>query len=468
VLHPDLCASGATAAVSRRDKFRLATVAMVGASAIAVTPLTQGAVELQQAQTRAYDLTASMVASDSPVEVYGQFFSNTFSNLQLLGSAIAADPAPILSQILENQQGYANEFGAAFEAIPASLETWWAGSNGKARLMMAQASLEAGDFDQAYRWFNHSLLYAFSAAFGPLIAPGLILSGIPRGSTEYLAGMPEQMSQNFTNVVANVFTSFVLTTTLFQGSIGIFSGAAFELSRTVETIAGSAASGDVPGIVNALVNTPALLANAMLNGFDYGDVDDPNTPGNDNQTEWPALLTFADPGEQGGLRIVAGVLQQLLINLPKRIADAIDNSPVVVPPVVTPPVVTPPVTTPTVQLVTVDVPAPSATTEQTVEAPKAEAAAAAVEDDDTTEAAEAKATEAAEAADAEAADEAAEAKATEAAEAAEAAETKAAEAAEAAETKAAEAADAKDAVKSTDAGESNESTATDNSSSDSE
>ncbi|WP_234789977.1 MULTISPECIES: hypothetical protein [Mycolicibacterium] len=323
---PALSSSGAAPAVTRKDRFLLAGVAMVSASAIAVTPVAQNTTVIEQAKSFAYDLTAStMDATASPVDVYGTLVSNTFSNLELLGAALAANPAPFLSQVLENQQGYAAKFGAAFEAIPTNLKNWYEGPNGQARLAQAQEALEAGDIGEAYRWFNHSMLYAFQGAFGSLIAPGFILSGIPRGGTEYLAGIPEQIAQNFTNVIAATFTSSVVVSAVFQGAFATVSGPAFELARVAEAISTSVAAGDVQGAFNAVVNTPGILVNAALNGFKYSDPD-PET-GTGGYTEWPALLTWAEPGEQGGARVVAGLLQNLLVNIPKTLADAIDNTP---------------------------------------------------------------------------------------------------------------------------------------------
>lgn len=323
--------SGVAPTATRKDRFLLAGVAMVSASAIAVTPVAQNSTVIQQAQSFAYDLTAStMDATASPVDVYGTLFSNTVGNLESLGAALAANPAPFLSQVLENQQGYAAKFGSAFEAIPTNLKNWYEGPNGQARLAQAQAALEAGDIGEAYRWFNHSMLYAFQGAFGSLIAPGFILSGVPRGGTEYLAGIPEQIAQNFTNVIAATFTSSVVVSAVFQGAFATVSGPAFELARVAESISTSVAAGDVQGVVNAVVNTPGILVNAALNGFKYSDPD-PET-GTGGYTEWPALLTWAEPGEQGGARVVAGLLQNLLVNIPKALAGAIDNTPEVAAP----------------------------------------------------------------------------------------------------------------------------------------
>ncbi|MCV7322446.1 hypothetical protein AWB99_26095 [Mycolicibacterium confluentis] len=292
----------------------------MGASAIAVTPVVapNATTALPQVQSHAYDLTAALNATASPLEIYGSVFNETFNNLSLLGSAVVNDPAPLLSQVLENQKGYLEKIFGAFGSIPTSVETWWEGSNGKARLDMARVALEAGDLGEAYRWFNHSMLYAFNAAFGPLIAPGVFLSGIPRGGTEYFAGIPEQIAQNFTNLVAATFTRAVVVTGLFQGVFGTISGAVFELTRVVGATVEAISKGDIVGALNAVINTPAILANAVLNGFDYAD-EDPET-GTGGYAEWPALLTFAEPGETGA---VAGLFQTLLINIPKQLAAAI-------------------------------------------------------------------------------------------------------------------------------------------------
>ncbi len=357
---PALSSSGAAPAVTRKDRFLLAGAAMVTASAIAVTPVAQNTSVIQQAQSFAYDLTATtMDATASPVDVYGTLFSNTVGNLQSLGAAVAANPAPFLSQVLENQTGYAEKFGTAFTSIPSTLQAWYEGPNGQARLEQAQEALEAGDIGEAYRWFNHSMLYAFQGAFGPLIAPGFILSGIPRGETEYLTGIPEQMAQNLTNVIAATFTSSVVVSALFQGAFATVSGPAFELARVAQAISTSVAAGDVQGAVNAVVNTPGILVNAALNGFKYSDPDDTGAGG---YTEWPALLTWAEPGEQGGARVVAGLLQNLLVNIPKTLADAIDNTPEV----------TSEVAAKSASAQLVAAVAPKALTESVVEAPAAE------------------------------------------------------------------------------------------------
>ena len=290
---------------------------MMGAGAIAVTPVAHNAAETQQAQTRAYELTAAMDATASPLEVYGAFAENTVGNLIGLGGALLADPAPLLRQVLENQAGYAETTIAAFTGIPAAIENWYNGDNGKVLLDEAQAKLLAGDIAGAYEDFNRSLLYGLGTGLtNPLRAPGFILSGIPRGGSEYIAGIPEQIAQNVANLVA-AGLSTGNASAVFEGVFAPISGSVFELSRIGEAIGTSLTAGEFDKVVNALVNTPGILANAVLNGFDYGD----------DTSEWAGLIRYVDHDAEHEGKVVNGLVQSLLINIPKALAGAIDNTP---------------------------------------------------------------------------------------------------------------------------------------------
>ncbi|MBU9766846.1 hypothetical protein FR943_23760 [Mycobacterium sp. TNTM28] len=306
--------------MSRRDKFLLGGVAVLSVGAIAVTPVAPNTVATQQAaqaKTLAYDLTAAMDATASPLEVYGALIENTVTNLEGLGGALLANPAPLLRQVLENQQGYAETTVGAFTGIPAAIERWYNGDDGKVLLDAAQAKLSDGDIAGAYQDFNKSLLYGLGTGLSaPLRAPGFIFSGVPRGETEYIAGIPEQIAQNFTNLIGASLSTDALAE-VFQGVFAPISGAVFELSRIADAIGTSIGEGDIPAVVNALVNTPGVVANAVLNGFDYGDED----PGH---TEWAGLIRYTPVRDRTH---VNGLVQSVLINIPKALAGAIDNTP---------------------------------------------------------------------------------------------------------------------------------------------
>ncbi len=64
-------------------------------------------------------------ATAAPGGAYGQLIANTTTNLQALGSAWAADPFPLLRQLLANQQRYAQQvataLAGAIQNLPATL-----------------------------------------------------------------------------------------------------------------------------------------------------------------------------------------------------------------------------------------------------------------------------------------------------------------------------------------------------------
>ncbi len=153
------------------------------------------------------------------------------------------------------------------------------------------------------------MLYAFQGAFGSLIAPGFILSGIPRGGTEYLAGIPEQIAQNFTNLIGCDLHLERRRQRCVPGCLRTGQRSGVRARARCRVDQHQRGRRRYPGKPSTPSSTrPGILVNAALNGFEYPDPD-PET-GTGGYTEWPALLTWAEPGEQGGARVVAGLLQR--------------------------------------------------------------------------------------------------------------------------------------------------------------
>ena len=96
--HPDPSSFDDTPAVNRRDRFLLASVAILGVGAIAVTPVAPNTLDLQRVETHVYDLTATMDATAPPGVVYQALADNTLTNLDLLGAALTTNSAPLLCQ----------------------------------------------------------------------------------------------------------------------------------------------------------------------------------------------------------------------------------------------------------------------------------------------------------------------------------------------------------------------------------
>ncbi len=79
--------------------YSTAGVALVGASVIAVSPVTAPPAAIQEVRDTAVELSALV----NPIDVFGPIFQAAVDNARSLGQALAAHPAPILAQILENQ-----------------------------------------------------------------------------------------------------------------------------------------------------------------------------------------------------------------------------------------------------------------------------------------------------------------------------------------------------------------------------
>jgi hypothetical protein len=294
------------------SKFLLAGAAVVGVGAIASQPVTQNIPAIQELQARAVQLVANV--TDDPATVYAGLFTNTFNNIEALGTAYGATPFPLLSQIVENQEGYAAKFGTAFESAGTAFQTWWESGTreslpGQELLANVQAALEAGDFNTAYDNFNKLVLFGIQNTVLPILTGSIF-------SSTTTAGIPQQIAQNFADALGATLTTGTLAFGAFQSVFAPTSGAAFEASRAIGAVTTALQAGDVETALTGLVNTPGVVADAFLNGFDYDD--------GDTREAWSGLFS---PTGTGTRPASGGPLQQFLITIPKKIAAAIDNTP---------------------------------------------------------------------------------------------------------------------------------------------
>lgn len=295
----------------RMNKLVIGGIAVLGAGVIAVNPVATSPA-LLEAQHRAVQLVADV--THSPSEVYGELFTKTGENITALFDSIAARPMPVLSQIIENGIGYADQVGTGVQTGFTQLQTWYETgiadnyelrTSGKTYVANIQAAIEAGDFGTAYENFNRLTLFGLMATLQPIYS--VILSSTPRGGGEYYTGIIEQIAQNFADAVGVVANSSTLIFGAFQSVFAPLSGAAFEFSRATEAITAALTAGNTEAALNAIVNTPGVVINGLLNGFDYND--------DDTVAAWQGLLTSGGP------------LGQFLVTIPTKIANAIDNTP---------------------------------------------------------------------------------------------------------------------------------------------
>ena len=119
-------------------------VALVGASVIAVTPISPPPAEIHMPAPRVSSASVELTAAFDPITAYTQLFTNTFNNLVGLGGEVLADPAPILRQVLTNSIGNAKIIAGSLQSAGAAVMTVVQGL--PAVLETARDQLSAGDF----------------------------------------------------------------------------------------------------------------------------------------------------------------------------------------------------------------------------------------------------------------------------------------------------------------------------------
>jgi hypothetical protein len=301
---------------------------------------------------------------------YQTLFQHTAANLQILGNAWLANPAPFLHQVLANQVGYAQTIAAAAEYVIQNFPAVVAGLPANVRAFvqallafnpapyvqqfianqMAYAQIVATSLQNAAHDFGaglQALPTAFQSAFQALqtgdiagavadvaqgfvgllapgldvtttgsigVAPGLIAAVTPTGVvgdllpiltipgmmaqnlTELLpsGSIPALISQNVTNVIDTVtdtslaaqvlftttviprppFISANLSVSLAAGlpaaltldAVGAPYNAANAFGSTVTTFVDEVQTGDFGGAIGTLLDGPAVVADAFLNG----------------------------------------------------------------------------------------------------------------------------------------------------------------------------------------------------------
>jgi hypothetical protein len=230
-----------------------AGIALVGASVIAVCPLAPTMphdIHLPSVQSAAVELAALAAPVANPVEQWAQVIQTAVANLGQLGQQLAADPAPILQQIIANQSANAailgNAAGAASTAVTTALQAL------PAALQAAATQLGAGD-----------VTGAVTALTGPVLP--LVLGLIDAGFTGADAWQAVvNTTQNFANAVAAV------PKLALSGLLAVASPLLSDINANAavgQAVVDAVRTGDLVGVVTALVNAPAVLTGATLNGF---------------------------------------------------------------------------------------------------------------------------------------------------------------------------------------------------------
>jgi len=249
--------------------YAAAGVAVAGAAVVAVLVAGNPPATPQPEVDRAIELISSGdPAFLNPVAEWMNVLTTAGTNLETLGGIVAADPFPILSQYVANQIGYAQTLAeglhaagavldAARQGLPATLETashdiasgnivggvedvWnHAGSFGTGGLFVA-----IGDVFQAIRTVAEEM----AGNLDSFVATAF--DGNPYDiSVEQYANTPTSpLGDNFGDIAFPVHDAVVSSTYLAQG------------------ILDAVASGNYVTALSDIVNAPAIITGAVLNG----------------------------------------------------------------------------------------------------------------------------------------------------------------------------------------------------------
>lgn len=187
--------NGSAAAYLSTD---IANAAQTLVNAPARSLLSQGAQALSAAIAG-----APAAAAAAPGTAYLQLLTNTATNLQLLGSAWAADPFPLLRQFAANQLGYAQLIATSIASIPANLPNL---PTAIAAAVQQVLSFNAAAFAQQFI----ATQTGFAQTFVVSLADGItgIVTGLPAFATNVGAAFQTLLTGNYNAAVSELGDAF--------------------------------------------------------------------------------------------------------------------------------------------------------------------------------------------------------------------------------------------------------------------
>ncbi|TGB44294.1 hypothetical protein [Mycolicibacterium peregrinum] len=236
--------------------FTTAGVALV-AGVIAVSPLAPPPVTATTVSNGISSAAVALTATSSfvdPVTYWGDVLELAGTNLSTHLDRAIADPFPVLSQIAENQMGYANTIITALSTTSQRLDAFVKGAYFAGQIEKVKTQLAAGNVASAAQAINGIVING-AIAFYPLLD---------------MTKIPGEIGQN----VANVLQTLAMESLINVGIPGRLGFGALELARntlssvawTTQTIITAAKSGDSVALASAIVNAPANLTDGLLNG----------------------------------------------------------------------------------------------------------------------------------------------------------------------------------------------------------
>jgi uncharacterized membrane protein YgcG len=228
-------------------------IAMAGAGAIALAPIAQPMPAIAELQARAVSSAeVALSAAANPIEQWAEIIQTTLANGGALAQSYLNNPLPILHQLLNNGLGYGQQTVTALQSSFTSLVEQLRFDNPYGFPVAVRQGLDQILAGQIYAGVSTLL----DAGLGLIIGPVLPLLD--------LLQIPVTMAQNFANVVAALPTA-VLGVGL--GALGTLNGTIQATAFQAQAVFDALRTGDLVGVIGAIVATPGAIVNAVLNGF---------------------------------------------------------------------------------------------------------------------------------------------------------------------------------------------------------
>ena len=227
--------------------YTTAGVALLGASVIAISPVTPSMPDVQAMQRTVSSVGVELSAAVNPIENWVQVFQKSAANLGAIGQQIADSPAPILSQIVANQIAAFEDLKTRFDNNAGTIKLILDGAPGA--IATARGQLQSGDIVGAFDTFNNQIVIP------------LALAGVQAVSdlTRPLVSTVNNFAKAFATLPDAVFQVILPMTFPLVSTIN----AAVQATQDVYD---GVVARDPGAVINTLVNLPADLVDGFLNG----------------------------------------------------------------------------------------------------------------------------------------------------------------------------------------------------------
>lgn len=221
--------------------------ALLTAGAIALSPIVIAPAAEHLPALRMSSVATTLTSAADPITTWVQVLNTTFDNIAALGTVVQADPSPILDQLVKNQLAYAQTIATALSQAGGGLV---AGITS-----IPQALLTAGE-QLAAGQISAATQTVFQAGLGLVLAP--VISLLP------VFNIPGQIAQNFANVLTALPNALL---PIGLAAISPIAGVVAAVGDTGQAVYDALSAGNITAALGAIVNAPAVITNAFLNGY---------------------------------------------------------------------------------------------------------------------------------------------------------------------------------------------------------